>query len=93
MIEMIYVPESSEVLDAAYEYEYSNNQEIEVTFTLNSTVIIRLVNNTGDVESFEQRVKEVALGVQNKVKLESIKSSLDPVEQTLLVPEEGARDE
>jgi len=58
------VEEASEV---AYEYEYSDKMSIEVTFTKNDITHIRPVNNSGDVESFEQRVKEVSYGVQNKI--------------------------
>lgn len=56
-------------MSVEYTYEYTDNNSIEVTFTEGDIVHTRPVNNTGDPETFEDRVEEVALGVQNKISL------------------------
>ena len=66
-------PETSEnvemPLSVQYEYEYSDSSEIDVTFTKDDITHTRSVNNTGDSETFEVRVKEVAMGVENKINI------------------------
>ena len=54
-------------LSVQYEYEYSDSSVIDVTFTKDDITHTRSINNTGDSESFEVRVKEQAMGVENKI--------------------------
>jgi len=54
-------------LTVTYTYEYADDDSIDVTFTTDDIVHTRGVNNTGDSETFEARVKEVAMGVENKI--------------------------
>lgn len=54
-------------LTVEYTYEYTDDDSIDVTFTKDDITHKRGVNNTGDSESFEARVKEVAMGVENKI--------------------------
>ena len=54
-------------LSVQYEYEYSDSSVISVTFTKDDITHTRSINNTGDSESFEVRVKEQAMGVENKI--------------------------
>ena len=61
-------PENAEEpCSVQYEYEYSDSDVINVTFTKDGNTHERIVNNTGDSETFETRVKEVARGVENKI--------------------------
>ena len=59
-------------LSVQYEYEYSDSSVIDVTFTKDDITHTRGVNNTGDSETFEVRVKEVARGVENKIAVGAI---------------------
>ena len=59
-------------LSVQYEYEYSDSSEIDVTFKKDDITHTRGVNNTGDSETFEVRVKEVAMGVENKINIGAI---------------------
>jgi len=54
-------------MELTYKYEYTDDDSINVTFTKDDIVHTRGVNNTGDSETFEARVKEVAMGVENKI--------------------------
>jgi len=54
-------------LTVNYTYEYADDDSIDVTFTKDDIVHKRGVTNTGDSETFEVRVKEVAMGVENKI--------------------------
>ena len=54
-------------LTVNYTYEYADDDSIDVTFTKDDITHTRGVNNTGDSETFETRVKEIAMGVENKI--------------------------
>lgn len=68
---------TEETLSVQYEYDYSDSSVIDVTFTKDDITHIRGVANTGDSEAFEVRVKEVAMGVENKISAGVI-SNIDP---------------
>ena len=59
--------EENTALTVNYTYEYSDDNSIDVTFTKDDITHTRGVNNTGDSETFKARVKEVAMGVENKI--------------------------
>ena len=67
-------------LTVSYTYEYTDDNYIDVTFTKDDIIFKRGVTNTGDSETFETRVKEVAMGVENKIAVGVITAEEGPEE-------------
>ena len=67
-------------LTVSYTYEYTDDNSIEVTFAKDHITYKRGVSNTGDSETFEARVKEVAMGVENKIAVGVITADEAPEE-------------
>ena len=63
-----------------YTYEYTDDNSIDITFTKDNITHKRGVTNTGDSETFEARVKEVAMGVENKIAVGVITAEEGPEE-------------